>query len=167
MRTILAITLILILQSATATTGMIRGFVRSSEGVLLTEANVTIIGSTLGSASDEEGKYIIRSVKPGKYILKCSHIGFRDDIQRGVTVEADKFTDIDFALDPLEYNLPPIGVEGSANDFNSLMKTRDLGITTGFSTADVKEPELKGDIRVNTSLGFWERFRHFFHKLFN
>jgi hypothetical protein len=167
MKKILVISMMILIQTVFSSTGMIRGFVRSAEGVLLTEANITVIGSTLGSASDEDGKYIIRSVKPGKYILKCSHIGFRDDIQRGVTVEADKFTDIDFTLDPLEYSLPAIGVDAAADDFNALMKPRNLGITTAYSATEVKEPELKGKISVNTKLGFWEKIRHFFHKMFN
>lgn len=144
-------------------TGMIRGFVKNPNGAPLSQANVTVIATTLGSASDDEGKYVIRGVKPGTYILKCSYVGFRDGIQRGVTVEADKFTEIDFILEPLEYTLKPLEVEGSVEEFNGLLYRRDIILPQVFETVEVDIPET-GEVKVNTRVGFWERLRHFFRR---
>ena len=155
--------LLVILAGDMFCTGMIRGFVKNPDGVPLSQANVTVIATTLGSASDDEGKYIIRGVKPGTYILKCSYVGFKDGIQRGVTVAADKFTDIDFTLEPLEYTLKPLEVSGTTEDVNRLLYSREIILPQLFETVEVDIPQT-GEVKVNTRVGFWERIRHFFRR---
>jgi hypothetical protein len=106
---------------------------------------------------------VIRGVQPGTYILKCSYVGYRDGIQRGVKVEADKFTDIDFTLEPVEYTLKPLEVSGITEDVNSLLYTRDIILPQVFEAVEVGIPET-GKVEVNTRVGFWERIRHFFRR---
>jgi len=157
----------LIVFQAAFSSGMIRGTVLSLDSLVLTEANITIIGTSLGSATDETGKFVIRGLKEGTYILKCSHIGFSDDLERGVVVKNDAVTDISFILEPKEYQLQAIEVEKQMDDFESLLKTRNLSTTEIFAHQNVLMPKPKGKIRVDIRVGFWERFRHFFHKMFN
>lgn len=144
-------------------TGMIRGFVKNPDGAPLSQANVTVIATTLGSASDDTGKYVIRAVKSGTYILKCSYVGFKDGIQRGVTVEADKFTDIDFTLEPIQYTLKPLEVSGATEDVNRLLYSREIILPQVFEAVEVEVPQTE-EVKVNTRVGFWERIRHFFRK---
>ncbi len=166
MKNIMLITLLTALQTAFSS-GMIRGTVISLDSLVLTEANITIIGTSLGSATDETGKFVIRGVKEGSYILKCSHIGFSDDFARGVEVKSDEVTDVAFILEPMEYQLQAIEVDKQMDDFESLLKTRDLSTTELFVHQSVVMPKPRGKIRVDTRVGFWERFRHFFHEMFN
>ena len=155
--------LLIILAGNLFCTGMIRGFVKNPDGVPLSQANVTVIATTLGSASDDDGKYVIRGVKPGTYILKCSYVGFRDGIQRGVKIETDQFTDIDFTLEPLEYMLKPLEVKGTLEDHISLLSTRKIILPQIFEAVEIDIPETR-EVNVNTRVGFWERFRHLFRK---
>ena len=155
--------LLIILAGDLFSNGMIRGFVKNPDGVPLSQANVTVIATTLGSASDDTGKYVIRAVKPGTYILKCSYVGYKDGIQRGVTVEDDQFTEIDFTLEPIEYTLRPLEVSGATEDVNSLLRTRKIILPQVFEAVEVDMPE-SGEVKVNIRVGFWERFMHFFRR---
>lgn len=166
MRTI-AITILFTASGLLFSSGMIKGIVVSTEDQPLTEANITVIGTTLGSATDDTGKFVIRGVKAGRYILRCSHIGYSDDFVRGVVVEKDSVAVVDFVLEPTEYQLQAIEVDKQMDDLDAMMKTRDLSAAVLIGEQHVVMPGPKGKIRVDTRVGFWERFRHFFHKLFN
>jgi len=64
----------------------------------LISANVIIMGTSLGTATDLEGKFLILNVPPGKYHIKVSMIGYTKVIQRDVLVNIDRTTEIDFPL---------------------------------------------------------------------
>ncbi len=166
MKNIMLITLLTALQ-AVFSSGIIKGTVVSSENTILTEANIIVIGTTLGSATDETGKFVIRGIKEGRYLLRCSHIGYTDDFARGVLVQKDSVSVIDFVLEPTEYQMQAIEVEKKMDDIDAIMKTRNLGTSEFFTVQNVEKPVIKGKIRVDTSVGFWARFRLFFYKMFN
>ncbi len=164
MKLTLPLTLLLTCGVLFSSTGMIRGKVTSAEGNPLPEANIVIINTTLGSASDEDGKFIIRGIKPGTYILQCSFVGYRNAIRRNITVTANRFTEVDFVLTPIDIRLQTIEVEREKEDVMSIISTRELILPTVFETFEIEKPSFTGDINVNTRVGFWERFRHFFRR---
>ncbi|MCA9730687.1 MAG: TonB-dependent receptor [Deferribacteres bacterium] len=89
------------------TTGKLRGVVVDKEsGDALPGANVTIVGTTLGSATDVNGEFIILNVPAGTYDLKSSFIGYRDVTVKGVVVNAGLTKEVNF-------NLPTEALEGS------------------------------------------------------
>jgi TonB-dependent receptor len=66
-------------------------------------ANVIIVGTGLGSATDVDGNYKIANVAPGKYTIRVSYIGYKTP-EIEVTVKAGTLKQ-DFSLDP-------VGLEG-------------------------------------------------------
>ncbi len=62
-------------------------------------ANVLISGTTMGSASDIEGKYFIRNVPAGKYTLTVSYIGYNPQSVE-VIVADNRIVEQDFYLEP-------------------------------------------------------------------
>jgi len=53
----------------------IRGIVRDAQDrETLPGAYVILIGSGLGTATDDEGRYIIPNVKPGTYIIRAGYL---------------------------------------------------------------------------------------------
>ncbi|MFO7810800.1 MAG: carboxypeptidase-like regulatory domain-containing protein [Candidatus Delongbacteria bacterium] len=147
--------------------GMIRGRVSSVEGQPLSEANVTIIATSLGSATNQKGIYAIRGVEPGKYILKCSYVGYRDAIMRNVLIEDSETLEIDFVLYPVEYKLQAIEVTQAKEDYMNLLYSRELVFPSVITTFEAKKPDPPRELDIRTNVGFWERTRHFFYKLFN
>ncbi len=81
-------------------TGKIQGTViDKNTGEKLPGVNVTIVGTTTGSATNFEGEYFILQVQPGEYTLKFSMIGYRDFIVQNVQVRSELTTRIDAQLE--------------------------------------------------------------------
>ena len=73
--------LIIFLVSISAKYGQnstIQGIVSDSlNGNVLIGANVFIVGTSQGAATDDEGAFIIKNITPGKYNIKVSYIGYK------------------------------------------------------------------------------------------
>lgn len=79
--------------------GRISGSVTDkSTGEALPSANVMLVGTGLGAASDFDGKYDILSIPPGTYTVRCTFIGYtQQDVE--VQVRAGEQVTQHFALD--------------------------------------------------------------------
>jgi len=81
------------------TKGRIKGkVVDATTGEPLIGANVTIIGTTFGAATDVEGGYVILNIDAGVYDLKVSYLGYQSQTVKGVRVNADLTFYQDFKL---------------------------------------------------------------------
>ena len=78
-----------------AETGRIEGCIRDIKtGEPLPYANVILIGTGLGAASDENGRYLITRIPPGEYLLRCIFIGYKEQdvsihISSGAVIKQD------------------------------------------------------------------------------
>jgi outer membrane receptor protein involved in Fe transport len=76
-------------------TGAIAGSVKSADtGEAMIGANVYLVGTTLGSASDSYGYYVILNVPPGTYTLEVSMVGYERLQVTNVEVAIDLTTRI-------------------------------------------------------------------------
>ncbi len=84
---------------AFAQNGSITGniFDKNSQEPLI-GATAVIENTTQGASSDFDGNYTIYEVKPGKYKVKVSYIGYDSRIIEDVTVEANKAITLNVAL---------------------------------------------------------------------
>jgi outer membrane receptor protein involved in Fe transport len=81
------------------TTGKIAGKIfDAGTGEPLIGANVIIIGTTLGAATDFDGNYFIINIPPGKYEVKASLVGYNSVFIQNVQVFVDQTTKVDFEL---------------------------------------------------------------------
>lgn len=69
--------------------GNISGYVYDQEGNPVEGANVKIVKSNYGAASDESGYFIIEDVPFGSYKIEVSVIGFKKDIIESVLLDND------------------------------------------------------------------------------
>ena len=70
---ILSVFIVLIIPFSLFAAGKIMGVITDAEtGTPLPGANVFLSGTSLGAASDLEGKYVIPQVPPGKYVLRIA-----------------------------------------------------------------------------------------------
>ena len=82
-------------------TGKITGTVidkKTGEGIV--GANVVLGETTLGAQTDLDGFYTIINVKPGKYNITASSIGYIPMIQKDVVVSIDINSQVNFVLEP-------------------------------------------------------------------
>ncbi len=80
-----------------AQTGTVAGTVHDEAGVPLPGVNVALEGTTQGDATDLKGRYRIRQVPVGSYVVRASAIGFRTE-QQPLTLAANEEATIDFVL---------------------------------------------------------------------
>ncbi len=78
---LLAGAMLLVPMVAHAQTGAVAGTVRDEAGVPLPGVNVALEGTTRGDATDLKGRYLIRQVPVGSYLVRASAIGFRTEQQ--------------------------------------------------------------------------------------
>ncbi|MFQ5706508.1 MAG: carboxypeptidase-like regulatory domain-containing protein [bacterium] len=67
-------------------------------GEPLPGANVLIVGTNMGAATDLEGHYVILRVPPGTYDLRSQFIGYAAVVTQNVQVLTDLTTTIDFKM---------------------------------------------------------------------
>ncbi len=82
-----------------AQSGRVSGKVTDKEtGEPLIGANVIIVGTSFGAASDVNGDYTIRQVQPGNYSIKASYIGYQDVTVSNVRVVSGLTAEQNFQL---------------------------------------------------------------------
>lgn len=80
-------------------TGKIAGKVTSAEtGEPLPGANVVIVGTSQGAATDIEGDYFVINIRPGSYSVSVSMMGYKTVIIQDVKVIVDHTVNLDFEL---------------------------------------------------------------------
>jgi TonB-dependent receptor len=109
----------LLLSSSTiafAQTGSISGTVTDAKtGETVVGANIVIVGTTIGAASDIDGKFIINNVKPGTYSLLVTFVTYKSYEIKDVVVETGKLFIVKAALSEEAQELSEIVVTGQAD----------------------------------------------------
>ena len=77
--------------------GEIQGHIYDEAGKPMGYANVHIIGTSIGTISDDKGFYSINRVTPGTYDLKATFVGYSEHTET-VKVSAGEVSTIDFRL---------------------------------------------------------------------
>ena len=96
-----------------SSSGTIAGLVYDSEtDKPLAGANVFLENTSFGSATDEEGMFIINNVPPGKYTVVVNYIGYSQK-STIITLEAGDKVKLNFALQQSLMDLDEIVVTGS------------------------------------------------------
>jgi len=82
--------------------GTVTGVVSDQTGALIAKAEVTLVdaekGFTFTAKSDDNGRYLFRSVPPGVYNLSVKAPGFKDQARRGIKVDVSQNVGADFAM---------------------------------------------------------------------
>ena len=97
---IISLSLFFIVESAFAIdTGKLEGRIVDTEtGEPLPGANVMILETTMGSAADVNGYYLMLNIPPGKYQVRAEVIGYASMSVVDVLINGDLTTTIDFSL---------------------------------------------------------------------
>jgi len=79
--------------SAFAQTGVIKGQILDAETKeTLPGVNILIKGTSFGAATDIDGYYEIRSIRPGQYSLEISYVGYERRLYTGIKVVENEET---------------------------------------------------------------------------
>ncbi len=79
--------------------GVIEGYIKDDgNNQPIPGATVHIQNSTVGTATDAEGRFILKKVVPGIHALVVKHIGYQEKTVPGVRVEAKKTTMVSISI---------------------------------------------------------------------
>ncbi|MFC1536036.1 carboxypeptidase regulatory-like domain-containing protein [Candidatus Neomarinimicrobiota bacterium] len=81
------------------TAGKVSGTVTDENGQPLAGANVVVVGTSFGGASDSEGNYYILQVPAGTHDIRADYIGYKSETVDGVRIATELTSFIDFALE--------------------------------------------------------------------
>lgn len=97
-------------------TGSVSGVVvDNANGESLPGANVSIAGTTTGTATDLKGRYTLKGLEPGSYDVVFSFVGFQKKTITGVEVEAGEVTTLNATLSEQTAQLDEVIVEAEAS----------------------------------------------------
>ncbi|MGB2867401.1 MAG: carboxypeptidase-like regulatory domain-containing protein [Bacteroidota bacterium] len=142
------------------TAGKVSGVIRDAQTKEpLIGANVVIVGTSLGAATDLEGGYFILNVPAGKYDLQASMLGYQRVVQRDVIVNSGRTTNADFNLSTTTIEQREVVIEATrpdverektstsviirADDVGSIAGMRDVNDVIGLA-ADVTDGHFRG-----------------------
>lgn len=80
-------------------TGQIAGTVTDTDGQPLVNAEVTVVGTRLGTLTDASGSFSLANVPEGSQRLRVSHVGYRADVDEQVQVRAGQTSRVEVALE--------------------------------------------------------------------
>lgn len=84
----------------TITNGIVKGQVLDqSNHTPVPNANVVILGTERGTASDLDGNFIIKDLKPGTYHLQASALGYIGDVKSEVAILPGRTIKLEFLLE--------------------------------------------------------------------
>jgi len=110
---LVALSILILTSSAFAQSGVgkISGKVLDTDtGEPLIGANIIILNTNLGAASDLDGNYFILNITPGNYNVKVSYVGYAPKTIQGVRIVANLTYELNVDLST-DFTLPEIVVE--------------------------------------------------------
>jgi hypothetical protein len=84
---------------ASAQTGKIIGKIVDKEtGQPLIGANVLVVGTNFGAATDVNGDYVIANISPGTYSVRASYVSYQNVTIENIRISTNLSTTVDFQL---------------------------------------------------------------------
>ncbi|MBR9974914.1 MAG: TonB-dependent receptor [Bacteroidetes bacterium] len=128
---------------ALAQKASVHGTVRDvNTGEPLVGASVLLVGSSMGSSTDMDGKYSIRGVSPGTVSLRFSYVGYGSRTIKDIKLAADENRKVDAALAEDVYSTEEvvISADREISTESALLAARkaESTIGDGFSAEQVK-----------------------------
>lgn len=125
-------------------TGNLQGNVLNESGAAVANASVEIAGTDYGTSSDTEGRFMLRSIAAGNYILKISYVGYETK-ELAVSVQQGQTTTIPtIVLNSNEERLGEVVISatGSGNEFT---RTRSEFVAK-LPLKDIENPQVYNTI---------------------
>ena len=138
--------------------GAITGYIiDASTGEPLVGANVVINGTTIGSATDVNGKYYIASVNSGIYNVKVAYIGY-ETTSVNLEIKAKHIANLNVPLTQSDFAVEEIVITGNKPLIQKSMTSSTSIISsdeTGYSIqppifSDVKAKDISTTFEINT-----------------
>ena len=100
----------------------------AATGESLIGANVQIVGTYKGTATDIDGNYVINNIKPGDYQIKFQFIGYETKLFNGITLKPGQNLELNVTLKEQTESLNEVTVVGRKNQVNLELAASEVNI---------------------------------------
>jgi hypothetical protein len=140
---VLTMLLIPSLKSIAQQYGELYGAVTSqSSGEALVGVNVVVVGTTLGSVTDLDGKYTVRRIPVGTYEIRVSGVGYAPKVITGVVIASEKSAALNVSLTEEAYNQQEVVITAeevrSADAAVLSQRRKSTSISDGISAEQIR-----------------------------
>ena len=113
-------------------------------GESLPGAAIVVDGTTIGTASDFDGNFVLGGLKPGKYTIVCSYITYENKKFLGVVINANDVTTFNITLEQSSAATTGevlIQAEMNRENTNTLfvMQKNNASVSDGISSESIKK----------------------------
>ncbi len=134
--------LLLLTTVATAQTATLRGSISLSGNQSADNISITLKGTQLGAATDENGNYEIKNIKPGSYVIRVSSISFAPK-EKNITLRSGEEAVENFTLSASSETLTEVVV--NSNKGNPYAR-RDSETVSKMPLKDIENPQVYNTI---------------------
>ncbi|MEG8946102.1 TonB-dependent receptor [Rosettibacter firmus] len=117
--------------------------VDASTGEPIIGANIIIVNTNFGAASDIDGNYLISNLEPGTYEILASYISYTKTRIQNVIVKSGEKTIINIALTPEAINVDEVVVTGKLQTSYEAallnLQKNSVSISDGISAEQIKK----------------------------
>lgn len=112
--------------------GGIKGVVLDEKSKALFSANIILVGTTFGAATNFEGKFRIDHIPTGIYKVQVSYVGYTKEIVEIEIVE-NRIVQLDFMIKPESFSVGGIIVTAKED-----LLPRDIATKTEISSGEIE-----------------------------
>lgn len=117
--------------------GSITGTVRSEAGQVLSGAQVYIVGTTIGQITNQEGRFLLQGVPPGRHTVAVQLLGYTEGRQANVEVLPGQTATVNFELTESVLALEELRVTGTADPIAGVKSPMSISVVTKENVATV------------------------------
>ncbi len=140
--------------------GKIEGYVTDLYNSPVSNVNVMIENTRTGSITNTYGYFYLKNIKPGKYILRFSHVGYKTEIKDIIILTKDSVTNIDTIKIDLRINEhETIFVSATRSEKNVVDVSRPLNIVSGDMVRERNSKTSSEALREETGI-FVQKTNH-------
>ncbi len=103
---------------------------------------VMLEGTTLGSTTDLDGKFLITGIPEGTYSVSIRYVGYQSKLIQNVTIKADDVTNLEVSLESSSQELNEVTVVAEMKRENTgsvlLMQKKSATVQDGVSAESIK-----------------------------
>ncbi|MFD3274754.1 TonB-dependent receptor domain-containing protein [Aquirufa echingensis] len=137
--------------------GVISGQIKSETNEVLPGASVVLIGTVRGVESNTNGQYILKALKPGKYSIKVSFVGYQPSIQE-LTLGEGEQRNANFILrDVTELQGVSVYAQSGVKGNTFLPQVNEYTITAGKKNEVIVLDHLQANLAMNNSRQIFSR----------
>lgn len=145
-------------KASNQSTVKIQGYVFSGDGEILAGANVVVLGSGIGTATNAEGHFTIENLFAGEYDLRVTFMGYESETRRHISVGKEYTAQVSFRLKPVVLALDKVSIEASRENqtgsiFQEIISAEAIQKSSARTVAEILLNVAGVDIATNGGSG--------------